>query len=294
MALGEQCAGASRIAPYSRLEVHVRRVMLVVAGLALVVAACRAEANTIISVEEDRSGTVVFEFGADEEFLSLLESTGADPADVFGSADVEVPGAETIQRTEGEMSYWGVEWEFDDVDEISQTLEGAGDTTGADFSDLSFEMDDDGAVLDAVIATPTEAISGFPLEPEVPLGDVADIFAVNFVIGMPGTVVEHNADEVLADGSLLWEIPITGGTIEMSARSEFGGSSLWWLWIVLGAVLVIGLAALVGAVIASRRQSRRAVEEASTQAAATTEAEDDGATTETVSDDDEPDDDQPE
>jgi len=273
--------------------------MLVVAGLALVVAACRAEANTIITVEEDRSGTVVFEIGADEEFLSLLESTGADPSDLLSSGDLEVPGSTPLQRTEGEMSYWGFEWAFDDVDEISQTLAGAGETTGTDFSELTFEMDDNGAVLDAVIDTPTEAISGFPLEPDIPLGQVADIFSVNFVMAMPGSVVEHNADQVLANGSLLWEIPIAGGTTEMAARSEFGSSSLWWLWVVLGAVLLIGVAALVGAVIASRRQSRRAVEEASSQAAADTAAEGDGNTNETVSGDGgapaaDPDDPQPE
>lgn len=243
----------------------MRKFLLLVAGLALITTSCRAEANTIVSVEEDRSGTVVFEFGADEEFLGLLEATGANPADLFATGDAPVPGSTPIQRTEGDMSFWGFEWAFDDVDEISESLAGASDATGADLSDLSFEMNDDGAVLDASFATPTEELTGLPLDQEIPLGDIGNVLSVNFVMGMPGTVVEHNADQVLSDGSLLWEIPITGGTTEILARSEFGSSSLWWLWIIIGAVLLIGIGALVGAVVVSRRQSKNAVEEAAAQ-----------------------------
>ena len=54
----------------------MRKVVLLIAGVALVATACRAEVNLIVDVEEDRSGIVVIEFGADDEFIQLIESTG--------------------------------------------------------------------------------------------------------------------------------------------------------------------------------------------------------------------------
>jgi hypothetical protein len=38
-----------------------------------------------------------------------------------------------------------------------------------------------------------------------------------------------------------------------------GSGSLWWVWLIGGIVLLLGLGALIGAVIVSRRQSQRAV-----------------------------------
>jgi flagellar biosynthesis/type III secretory pathway M-ring protein FliF/YscJ len=81
-------------------------------------------------------------------------------------------------------------------------------------------------------------------------------------------VVEHHADEVLAGGALLWEIPVTGGTKVMMATSEFGSSSLWWIWLIVGAVLLIGAAALIFAVIDSRKRSKKAVDDAAAQSVA--------------------------
>jgi len=166
------------------------------------------------------------------------------------------------------MSYWGVEKSFDDVDEISSALSDATDAAGATFSDLSFTMDEDAAVLEARIDAPSDSLEGLPIDPELAIGQLDEIISFNFIFGMPGTVVEHNADEVLADGALLWEIPVTGGTKVMMATSEFGSSSLWWIWLIVGAVLLIGAAALIFAVIDSRKRSKKAVDDAAAQSVA--------------------------
>jgi hypothetical protein len=246
----------------------MRKFVLLVAGLALVVTACRAEVNLKVDVEDDRSGNVVFEFGADEEFISLIESTGGDPSDLFGSLDLGIDGSTSSQRTEGVMSYWGVEKSFDDVDEISSALSDATDAAGATFSDLSFTMDEDAAVLEARIDAPSDSLEGLPIDPELAIGQLDEIISFNFIFGMPGTVVEHNADAVLADDALLWEIPVTGGTKVMMATSEFGSSSLWWIWLIVGAVLLIGAAALIFAVIDSRKRSKKAVDDAAARSVA--------------------------
>jgi len=110
-----------------------------------------------------------------------------------------------------------------------------------------------------------------------------EFFSFQLIFGIPGTVTDSNADEVLPNGHLVWKIPITGGEKQILARSEVsGGGSLWWIWLIVGVVLLIGFVALIGAVIASRNQSQRAIQaagESNAQVAATAATSAQDATT---------------
>jgi hypothetical protein len=244
------------------LEHYMKKLLLLIAGIALLTVACRAEVNVLVDVNEDRSGTAAFEFGLDEEFLGVIESTGGSVDDLFGELDLGSEEGEATVRTEGDMTYTGVTTEFTDVNEAMDDLTGV---TGSDdplFQEFSFEMDEEMAELTANVSAPEEDLGDLGLDPSALTGDV---FSASFILSMPGTVVEHNADEVLADGSLRWELPLLGGEKEIYAKSEFGGSSLWWLWIVLGVVLVVGVAAIIAAVVLGKRQSKHAVSDAAAQ-----------------------------
>jgi flagellar biosynthesis/type III secretory pathway M-ring protein FliF/YscJ len=78
------------------------------------------------------------------------------------------------------------------------------------------------------------------------------------IVTMPGTVTEHNADEVRSDGTLVWKIPFTGST-EIVAASEFGSSSSSWILLIVLAVVIVGVIAAAVATIVSRRESKNAV-----------------------------------
>lgn len=241
----------------------MKKLVLLVAGIALLTVACRAEINVLVDIEEDRSGTIAFEFGLDEEFRDLIESSGGTTDDLFGEFDLGIDGGTVIERTEGDMVYTGATRDFEDISNVMTDL--IGDTSGEGmFTEFSFVMDDETAALSAMASTDSEDLGGeIPFDPSE-LTD--DVFSANFILGMPGTVVEHNADEVLSDGRLLWSLPILGGTKTFVAKSEFGGgSSLWWLWIILGIVAVVGVAAIVAAVVLGKRQEKQAVTEAASQ-----------------------------
>jgi flagellar biosynthesis/type III secretory pathway M-ring protein FliF/YscJ len=60
-------------------------------------------------------------------------------------------------------------------------------------------------------------------------------------------------------------LPLLGGDKDIYAKSEFGSSSLWWLWIVLGVVLIVGVAAVIAAIVLGKRQSKQAVSDAAAQ-----------------------------
>ncbi len=240
----------------------MKKLLLLIAGIALLTVACRAEMNVIVDINEDQSGTAAFEFGLDEEFLGIIESTGGSVDDLFGELDLGTDDGEATVRTEGDMTFTGVTTEFTNVNEAMDELSGVTDSEDPLFQQFAFTMDDETAELTAKVSAPEEDLGDIGLDPSALTGD---LFSANFILGLPGTVVEHNADEVLADGRLRWDLPILGGEKDIYAKSEFGGSSLWWLWIVLGVVLVVGVAAIIAAVVLGKRQSKQAVTDAAAQ-----------------------------
>ena len=242
----------------------MKKLILLFAGIALLTVACKAEVNVLVDINEDRSGTIAFEFGLDDELRELLESQGGTADDLFGELDLDIgtEGGTVTERTDGDMTFTGATTDFDDISLVMTDL--VGDTSGDGlFSEFSFVMDDESAVLAATASSEEQDVGDLGIDPTSLTGD---IFSANFILEMPGTVVEHNADEVLTDGRLKWSLPILGGTKTFVAKSEFGGgSSLWWLWIVLGVVLVVGVIAIIAAVVLGRRQEKQAVTDAAAQ-----------------------------
>ena len=238
----------------------MRKLLFLIAGLTLVLAACRAEVNIVVDIDEDGSGEVAFEVGYDEEFRELVASSGGDPDDLLtGGTDFGLEGAEDYERTEGDMTFVGTKQQFSSVTEIEANLTSDPENP---FQTFSYVQTDDTAELDALIVVPEEdlGVGDVPIDPST-ITD--EFFSFQLIFGMPGTVTESNADEVLANGQLVWKIPITGGEKQILARSELsGGGSLWWIWLIVGVVLLIGFVALIGAVVASRNQSQRAIQAA--------------------------------
>lgn len=238
----------------------MRKLLFLIAGLTLVLAACRAEVNIVVDIDEDGSGEVAFEVGYDEEFRELVASSGGDPNDLLtGGTDFGLEGAEDYERTEGDMTFVGTKQQFSSVTEIEANLTSDPENP---FQTFSYVQTDDTAELDALIVVPEEdlGVGDVPIDPST-ITD--EFFSFQLIFGMPGTVTESNADEVLANGQLVWKIPITGGEKQILARSEVsGGGSLWWIWLIVGVVLLVGFVALIGAVVASRNQSQRAIQAA--------------------------------
>jgi hypothetical protein len=92
---------------------------------------------------------------------------------------------------------------------------------------------------------------------------------------MPGAITEHNADEVSGDGTLIWNLPLTG-TVDIFASSTFGNTTPSWIWFIVGGMLIVGIAAAIAATMKSRKDSEAAV----AQAAATHQAGDSDQTAE--------------
>ncbi len=226
-------------------------------ALVLLVSACRIESNILLDISEDGSAIVGAEIGFDEEMLDLVGRGGGDPSDIlselpdFGGDDVA-----PIERVEGDMTYYGAQTSIADLS--TYNFDGL---QGNTFSAFSYEFDDATATLAARVASTGIGDLGgddLPIDPSEITGD---ILSANVIVKMPGTVTEHNADEVKSDGSLVWKLSFTG-TTEIFATATFGESSQNSIWFIAAGVLLLGVIAAIAAVTASRKNAEKAVAEA--------------------------------
>lgn len=238
----------------------MRKYVLAFFGLALVLSACRIESNIILNINEDGSATVGAEIGFDEEMLDLVTQGGGDPNDILGDLpDLGGDGVEPIQRVDGDMTYYGVTTNIDDLS--TYDFDGF---EGEAFSEFSYQFDSNSATLAATVdATGVGDLGGEDLGID-PAEITGDIFSARVLVAMPGTIAEHNADEVMSDGTLVWNLPLSGSK-DVFATSTFGSSSFNWIWLLVGGVLLIGVIAAVAAVMTSRKDSEKAVAAAAAQ-----------------------------
>ncbi len=231
----------------------MRRMVLAAALLALLAVGCKAELALVVDLEADGSGTVELVSGFDEEFIQLVFQ-GADPAEtVFQDNDfAESEDAEFDTFEEGEFTYYRITRPFANPDEILQLAE----------DDIPIEgiMVDIGDEEVRVVAQTeqglgdlagSEDLQGF--SPDI----LADTISVTARLRMPGEVTSHNADRVLEDGTLEWDVPLTGQGLDIQAVSDptagEGGGFPVGLAVGGAAVLAAGAAAGIWLV---RRRSR--------------------------------------
>jgi hypothetical protein len=211
----------------------LRRLIPFLAVGVVLLAGCRAEINVGMDVESTGAGTVAMEVGVDDELLSLIETSGGSIDDLVG----EIPGGATAlePRQEGDLTIYGFTRAFASPDELNTLLAEGIQGIEAEGTELELTVEDGGATLTASIAIPDAT------EQAGELGDIGgslgEFLTASFRAHLPGEVVEHNADSTLDDGTLVWDLPVTGGTVDVQARSESGGG-FPALPVVVGIVLV--------------------------------------------------------
>ena len=219
----------------------MRKPLLLAAAVMLIMTACKAEANFTLNVNEDGSGTLAAEVGIDDELADLVEQFGGGTEDLLAL----VPeGQDVEERREGDMTFYGAQEAFTDTTDLRQTT---GVFEGADvtFAQLDLVVEDGGAQLEARIEAPDAAETLEGLGGDGIAGFADDIFSSNLFVSLPGELEESNADEVMPDGTLRWEIPLLGGTVDIHAVTVEGGGGIPWLIIVAIAAAILLIAAAI-------------------------------------------------
>lgn len=223
--------------------------------VALVTVACRAEANVVLDIDVDGSGTYTVELGLDRELQDLLAGfTGGEggiiPGFDFGALGLDENPLDSVpSRVEGDMTYFGDSSTFASLDELKQLISSAaGDGNSFDAFDVT--LADEKVTIAATAGAPGDLAGDIDIP--ISLDFFEDALSASVIIAMPGSVTSHNADEVLSDGSLKWDISLTEG-VDIQAVSDLSESSFPWGIVI---VIVLLLVALGLAVIVMRRSAR--------------------------------------
>lgn len=264
---------------------RVRAVLSLLAAVAVLAGCYRTD--MAIHVDDDGSGSFEIVFAIDREAwerfggsgLLFDEETGEDFGDdpcgqiraqIESSAE-EVPAGTEVKPYEQD-GFCGVQMrgEFSSIDQLDELLIDADDGT---FSTFTLERDGDAWVFEAE-PLPTED-AGEMVGFEELMQGASNVFRLR----LPGRQVDHNADRIDDDGTLIWNLGVTGETRTLRARTEpgdpirgqtltpagedipgqlggdgddDGGSSA--LWIGLGLLVVV--AAVVGLVLWQRTRTK--------------------------------------
>jgi len=216
----------------------MRRLVVLAVLLVLATAACKLETNFGAVINADGSGTLIGEIGVDDEAAELFLE-GQDPFE--GNELTDLPGARTREERRGDLTFYIVEVDVEDIENAEQDLIG---NESSMLSDLDIEVTDT-VVRVTGSATAEDSLGGDTdgFDPEL----IEDSLSATVYFTMPGSITTHNADRQEGN-TLFWEVPILGGTLDIQAESDptgtpAGGSDGFPVWayaiiavVVLGAV----------------------------------------------------------
>jgi len=230
-----------------------RKLLVMTAALGLLLAACEAEINVRVELEADGSGTAAIEIGVDEEFRELIEASGESLEDALlegGDEIFSLPGAEQVTFTRGDLDYIAVSLPFDDVNDLSSLADDASDNP---LNDLDISIDEDRAVVTGSLDLGDDTLGAADLG-EFDPGIIEDVFAFHIQVKMPGDVKESDADRTLEDGTLEWDIPLSGGVVTIEAVSDPNPSSgiPIWLIVLIALVVIVVILVLIWAIRSNR------------------------------------------
>lgn len=245
------------------------RLLLVVPLLLL--SACTQRTVLGTQVFEDGSGVVSLSMGLDEEWRLMLDEEQpvaldwSDPTESFLTVYGLSPFAGSLRFVEEGLAAGGESFALPEGMELSRyaedgflgaTLDIPFDSPEA-FAEVMSELTGDPAADPPFVLSRKgnrftfSSQGGFAVDEEVGLQaaeagfDLSELYELRVAVSLPGRVVEHNADEVLGDGTLVWEVDLADpGSTAPHAVSTL--QTPVWQRIIFVAVLVVLVAAVVG------------------------------------------------
>ncbi|MEX2323994.1 MAG: hypothetical protein WEA29_09530 [Acidimicrobiia bacterium] len=216
----------------------MRRLITLAALVALVTTACKIETNFGAVINADGSGTLIVEIGMDEEAQSFFLQGTDDP---FEDQDMsDFPNARQRQERRGDMDFWIVETDVDDIAAETGNVLALEDSLLETFS---ITITDTLVTVSATASGEDFGDAGGEFDPSV----VEDSVSANVRITMPGAITSHNATSQNGN-ELTWSIPLFGGAIQINAESDprgtaaSGGGGLS-LPLIIGILVVLAAAA---------------------------------------------------
>lgn len=217
----------------------MRRLIALAAVVALVTAACKIETNFGAVINPDGSGTLITEIGMNDEAQGFFMADVDDPFEDLDAA--EYPGARTKTERRGDMTFWIVEIDVDDINDLPREILGDANSM---LDSFSITFTDDRVTVRGTASAEDAFGGGEGFDP----GMFEESVSANIKITMPGAITSHNATSQRGN-ELTWRVPVLGGALDIQAESDptgspAGGGGGIPIWLIVAAAVVIGLAAL--------------------------------------------------
>jgi hypothetical protein len=228
---------------------HTKIVLVVLAVVGLfVLSSCTA--NIITEFKSDGSGSFIQEYiMTEDELASASIPTGDDLCtDNMGMDLSTMPAGTTVrQEKDGDEIKCIFESKFNRLSDLNLIYTGTLDSTVNNLAIQDGKLTYD---VDVNMGNSDQGTMGF---------------MVYWIVKMPGTVIENNADE--QDGNTLkWSLP-SGGNVNVRAVSKVSGGNSNWIWWLVGIggaclCLVLVAAVVVLIVVLVKRNKKKAAEAA--------------------------------
>jgi hypothetical protein len=226
------------------------------AVLVVLLTGCRLDVTGALTIARDGRADATLELTVDEATLAELDALGVDPTAELAAAASQAPGWEvTRERPDDGGLAVRLTHPSEDAaaaaDAFRELTAGLADDDPALIVDLEVEVDDGGAVrLEGVAgfrppATPGASIDGEPVGPDATelAALTAEAVTARLVVRVPGTFVEHDADEV--DGrTATWELEIGDPQPVRAVAAAPTGPPAWMVVAVAAMLLLVALATL--------------------------------------------------
>jgi sensor c-di-GMP phosphodiesterase-like protein len=215
------------------MKKNFSRTLFFLAATSLIFLLSGCKANMITKLNADGSGTFAQEIGFTAEEISSLSSMGTEGS-ICTSTESEMTNmpANAVRREEkrGEETWCIYESPFGSLEEL-KSIYGSTDVLVNDISLVNGKIHYD-------ITLDMSGDSGTSLS----------VIQMKWIVEMPGTVSNHNADEV-SGSTLTWNL-VAGPNLNMYADSSTGGNMTWWIIAGIGALcLCLVVIILVVAVV---------------------------------------------
>lgn len=235
----------------------MRRAIPVILLLALVTSACQIRVDSVVTVNDDESGTFGLVLAFDEEFRQFATESGGDMDLTSGLDGLPAGWSEQPYAEDGfEGSFISASFtDFADLQRLLSEMaavesgDGSPDTM---FDTMSLRREGDAFRFEARIEGLEEGFSesggDLSFSGDEGAAMFASLFDIRFVVTLPGSIGDHNAD-LVEGNTLIWNIGLNDEGAKLFATSSPGG--LGFLPIAGAAVVLIG----AGAFLFLRRRS---------------------------------------
>lgn len=198
--------------------------------------ACRARVDIAIDMAGDGSGEVALATGLDRGARKLLERQSGDPVAALrgqaGGTPTPAPpgGREEPWRRDG-FEGWRFVTPFSGIAELEEFFNapGASPLVEAERRGDQLSLTVDLPVLAAAVTGELALrVAGDPRLGGVEAGDLAPHLEYRMTVHVRGRVLDHNADDVEADGTLVWHllpVPDTPARLRADLTTEGTGTS---------------------------------------------------------------------